>query len=137
MKRSSPRRIAHLVQSLRERISPHLPDKLNRSSLYVDLADAYQACNDFIRTIDKVVSKVSLRRTELETNLVDVDVHLLEHLNYHVESLRELVPQAIGALEERPEPVGPGKTEKARKKKPPPGKKRAVRGKRNAVRRNL
>lgn len=98
MKDLSPEQTVHLVSDLKGKMSPYLTDNMNQSQLFVDIADAYEACCRFIAIVDDISSKETLQVDQLEAFLVDVDVHLLEHLAYHLKSLRKLVPKAIDSL---------------------------------------
>jgi hypothetical protein len=100
MKVKSPESIVNLYQALQQKMSPHLPEKIGRTSLFVDIADAYEACNSFSDVVEDLVSRKRMTRDQLQTALVDVDLHLLEHLTYHLKSLRKHLPKAIAALEE-------------------------------------
>jgi hypothetical protein len=98
MKGLSSEEVARLVGELKAKMSSHLNEELNRSQLYVDVADSYQACRDFVEIVNTFLSTETPNHDRLESFLVDVDVHLLEHLGYHLESLRKLLPIAISWL---------------------------------------
>ena len=98
MKEVSAEQMACLVSDLKRKLAPHLTDSLNQSQLFVDMADAYAACCSFIAIVDDISTVEFLQTDQVETFLVDVDVHLLEHLTYHLESLRKLIPEAVDFL---------------------------------------
>lgn len=87
-----------LLAALKERVAPHLSAELNRSQLYVDFADSYQACTEFLLAVDAFLSVNEPSRDELESLLVAIDLHLLEHLAYHMDSMRALIPEALDVL---------------------------------------
>ena len=103
MKRNSSHETLKLYKALQENISPFFPEKVNRTSLFVDIADAYEACQEFIDLINKFNSQKRYTKDQIENLMIEIDVHLLEHLTYHLKSLRREVPRALKALT-RPKP---------------------------------
>jgi hypothetical protein len=101
MKRSNAKHIARLNRVLRSRLARHLPESFLRTSFVSDLADCYEATHRFVAVIEKLATGQRLSADALESALVEVDVHLLEHLGYHQRSLRKLVPKALRLLEAR------------------------------------
>ncbi|MDR2189451.1 MAG: hypothetical protein LBE62_15615 [Azonexus sp.] len=92
MKQPPPEYASQLVGDLKNKISPYLSDSLNQSQFFVDVADAYSACSSFISLVDDLLSKDIVLADQVEVFLADLDVHLLEHLAYHIKSLRRLIP---------------------------------------------
>ena len=101
MKQLPPERAVQLVANLKRKISPCLTDVLNQSQLYVDIADSYEACSSFVSLVDDFLSRDTVLADQVETFLVDLDVHLLEHLAYHMKSLRRLIPAALDFLADK------------------------------------
>ena len=99
MKRLPPEYAVKLEVNLKRKISPYLTDALNRSQLYVDIADSYEACSSFVSLIDDFLSRDTMLADQAEAFLTDLDVHLLEHLAYHMESLRRLIPDALDSFD--------------------------------------
>ena len=98
MKRNSSHKTLKLYKALQENISPLVSEKVNRAPLMVDIADAYEACQQFIDLINKFNSRKRHTKDQVENLLVEIDVHLLEHLTYHLKSLRKEVPRALKSL---------------------------------------
>jgi len=101
VKQLSPEYAVKLVADLKRKISPYLADALNRSQLYVDIADSYEACSSFVSLVDDLLSKDTVLADQAEAFFIDLDVHLLEHLAYHMESLRRLVPDALDSFDDK------------------------------------
>jgi hypothetical protein len=101
----SAQQAVDLVKALRGKLSPYLTKELNESAFFVDLADIYEACTWYVETMGRI-SDVSLTRDELETVLIDIDVNMLEHLNYHLDSLKKSLPAVLNAIS-LPEDMNP------------------------------
>ena len=88
------------IRSLVDQLKPFIEDKGLRGRLYADLTDILEVCNWFVSAV-RADSMKPLTRDELETLLVDFDVNMLQHLAYHLDSLRKDMPAVLDAVGQR------------------------------------
>lgn len=76
-----------------------LPDKELCGRLYADLHDMLEACHWFVDKMDAAKGQ-PLDREQLESLLIDIEVNMLDHLAYHLDSLRKDLPKVLEAIGE-------------------------------------
>lgn len=72
-------------------------DEQTISKFRVDLTDILEACKWYSTEIEKL-PKSPLTREQLEDFLIAIDVQILSHLSYHIESLRNTLPKLLEAI---------------------------------------
>lgn len=99
MTKTNTNRTVELVARLRNRLEPFFPEPLNNSQVFIDLADIYEISQLYIKLIDEMVSSESYSEMEANQFAYSLDTHVVEHLNYHLASLKNLMPDVIDAVE--------------------------------------
>ena len=72
-------------------------DEQTISKVRVDLTDMLEACCWYSKTIESLPES-PLSRDQLEDFLIAVDVQILTHLAYHIDSLRKSMPTLLDAI---------------------------------------
>lgn len=85
------------ARSLVDQLKTFVPDDGLTGRMFADLTDALEMCNWFSSTIGTSAGR-QLTRDELETLLIDIDIKLLQHLAYHLDSLRRDMPAVLDAI---------------------------------------
>ena len=67
------------------------------SKVRVDLVDMLEACRWYSQTIENLPES-PVNREQLEDFLIAVDVQMLTHLAYHIDSLRKSMPTLLDAI---------------------------------------
>jgi hypothetical protein len=92
----------NILNSLRTQLEPSLTESLNESQFFVDLADIHEICRAYIASIDNIINSSGADDLEkLKDIFYEIDCQLFEHLPYHLNSLKKLLPKAIKSLEGR------------------------------------
>jgi hypothetical protein len=84
------------VKRLVRQVEAFVQDKRLCGRLYADLTDLLEACNWFVSTVQGIDKELS--RDELESLLIKIDVNVLQHLGYHLESLKQDMPVMLDAI---------------------------------------
>lgn len=86
-------RRAHDLRLLLQANAPKCPERV-ASAIAVDLADLVEVAAEHQQHVRQLLSLKSTRRkSRLGTLLAQIDVNLLFHANYHIESLRKNLPK--------------------------------------------
>jgi len=86
-----------VLRLLTESVKATVVDKELCGRLTVDVTDILEACEWYVRTVGANRSE-SLSRDELETLLIEIDVNLIQHLSFHLESLRKDLSSVLDAI---------------------------------------
>ncbi len=84
-----------IAKNLRLKLGDKLSDKLNKSQLFIDLADIHEISRSYLELIDKILSVNDSDKEAIEDILYAINTELFEHLPYHSKSLKKLLPQVI------------------------------------------
>ena len=82
-----------------EQIRPLLRDDEAFGRLHADFHDLMEICSWFLQ-VANADTKKSLSRDELEDLLIDLDVNLIDHGLFHLNSLKKEVNSALEKLAE-------------------------------------
>ncbi len=91
-----------LAKNFRRAIEPYISEDLKGSAIFVDLSDIYAICLSYVALIDShLISKgdEKINKESLVGVLYEIDSELVEHLSFHLESLKENLPLVIEQIE--------------------------------------
>ena len=101
-RRPSQKQIGSTLRVLRgyqKVLRPIMADKLNNSALFVDLADIYEISALYVAMTNRILrEKRAAPSEEICDRFVAIQVELLEHLPYHIKSLRKTLPRVVRVL---------------------------------------
>ena len=86
-------------QSVIAQIENLLPDKELSGRLHADLTDMLEACRWFVSKVGADESAL-LDREQMESLLIDIEVNMLDHFGYHLDSFRKDLPKLLEAVGE-------------------------------------
>lgn len=92
-------RTSDVLSTLRLKLDELLPKDLQKSQVYVDLADIHEISRAYLEAIDRILSAELIDPAMLEDILHEIDCQLFEHLPYHLKSLKKLLPKVVESLE--------------------------------------
>jgi hypothetical protein len=98
MRPLQPKETVQLMERINERLEARFRGFTKTRQLSVDLADVYEICAWYISTIDKLLTRKTVDSKAVEKLLVDLDVQLATHMDFHVKSLKRLVPKAADCI---------------------------------------
>lgn len=78
------------IQRLVDALGEHLPNDDRRGQVSADLNDLVEASRWLLAAIGSIHAG-PYADAELEDLLIELDVHFLEHANFHIESLRKTI----------------------------------------------
>ncbi|QNK69471.1 hypothetical protein [Variovorax sp. PAMC26660] len=87
----------NLLGVVKKELDKYSLDENLSGRIFVDLSDIFEACKWFVDTIESEKFE-SLSQDELETLLINIDVNLIQHISYHLESLRKDFPVVLDAI---------------------------------------
>ena len=85
---------------LRGAIGPFMSDRVNSSSMYVDLADIYEISSWYVKIVDEVLSSGSPQKEDVFEMLVGLETQIIRHLSTHIQSLVKSLPRAIACVDD-------------------------------------
>src|SRR5688572_12174589 len=85
------------IRSLVDQLKPLVKDDELCGRFYADLNDMLEMCHWFVSTATSERKK-QLSRDEIESLLIEVEVKMLQHLAYHLDSLRKDLPVVLDAV---------------------------------------
>jgi hypothetical protein len=87
------------LSSLLEQIKPYVTDAATYGRLRVDFQDLAEACEWFLSIIKDNEGKV-LKSSEIEDILVDIDIHFVQHVSFHLKSFRKNLNRTLNNFPE-------------------------------------
>lgn len=85
------------IQSIVHQLSHYVRDKEVEGRVSADLSDIAEVCNWLLKKLESVDAR-SWSRDELESFLIDLDVNVLQHLDFHLKSMRNDLPGLLRAV---------------------------------------
>lgn len=86
------------LKPLLDQLGKHIADRALLGRVQVDLIDMLEACRWFDAEIGSLHQR-GLNRDELESLLIDIEVKLLDHMSYHIKSMKSDMPKLLKAVE--------------------------------------
>jgi hypothetical protein len=83
--------------SLASQIAPFVVDPAARGRIKVDLADMREACAWYLNAL-VIAEERRLTRDELESLLIGIEVNVLRHLAFHLDSFMKDLPEVLDAI---------------------------------------
>ena len=77
-----------------DRLQPYLSDDSMRGRMHADLHDLIEAGEWLVAELDRLGS-APLNSEEVETFFVNLDVHYVQHVTWHLTSLREDIASVL------------------------------------------
>lgn len=90
-----------VLKKLEASLGQVLSPSLRKSQLLVDLSDIHEISRSYIKLIEELVEVEPDDVTAIEDILYKIDTEILEHLPYHAESLKTLLPKLLDAVDEK------------------------------------
>jgi len=84
------------IRQLVRQVNAYARDDQLSGRLYVDLVDMLEACRWFVSSMDQLGEE--LTRDELESLLIKIDVNVVQHLGFHMRSLKRDMPRVLDAV---------------------------------------
>jgi hypothetical protein len=81
--------------SLLEQLKPYITDAQAYGRFYANLYDLSEACEWFLSVMKQNEGKL-LTPDELENLLIDIDVRFIQHVTFHLDSLRTDLERTLG-----------------------------------------
>ena len=94
--------LPNALQDILDQLQRHIGDNELRGRLYADLHDVLEASLWFSSALEKLQGR-QLTQDEFESFFIDLEVKLVQHLGFHLESLKRDLPTVLDALAEQDE----------------------------------
>ena len=85
---------------LEEKLAPLMPERINKSSMYVDMADIYGICRWYVDKIDEFTGEQGGERELAYDLFIEIETQILRHFSHHMNLLKKTLPRAIKSLGE-------------------------------------
>ena len=86
------------LRPLLDQLAKHTPDRALLGRVQADLTDILEVCKWFEGTVNALVQR-RLDRDQLESLLIDIEVNLLDHMAYHIRSVKRDMPALLKSVE--------------------------------------
>ena len=86
------------LRPLLDQLEKYTPDRALLGRVQADLTDILEVCEWFESTVNALVQR-TLDRDQLESLLIDIEVNLLDHMAYHIKSVKRDMPALLKSVE--------------------------------------
>jgi hypothetical protein len=86
------------LRPLLDQLGKHTANRALLGRLEADLIDILEECEWFEATVNSLGQR-GLDRDQLESLLIDIEVRLLDHMAYHIKSMKSDMPALLKMVE--------------------------------------